>query len=147
MPHASPSPCARGRPRFEVAQIFRAHGATYRQHRALSPTQRKAMWAIEHCRTEVLGGHLDVCTTCGHGEPSYNSCRNRHCPKCQALQQAAWLEKRKQRILPTHYFHVVFTLPSELRSLCRCNPVALYNLLFASAAQTLLDFGRGEWGA
>jgi hypothetical protein len=105
------------------------------------------MWAIEHCRTEVLGGHLDVCLGCGTVEPSYNSCRNRHCPKCQALRQAAWLERRKQRILPTHYFHVVFTLPSELRSLARRNPRALYDLLFACASQTLLDFGRNNLGA
>ncbi len=105
------------------------------------------MWAIEHCRTEILGGHLDVCQACGDAQPSYNSCRNRHCPKCQALQQAAWLEKRRARILPVHYFHVVFTLPSQLRLLCRSNPVALYDLLFASAARTLLDFGRGELDA
>jgi hypothetical protein len=132
---------------LEVAQIFRAHGAAYRARHALGPIQRKAMWAIEHCRTEALGGHLDVCLECGHGEPSYNSCRNRHCPKCQSLQQAVWLEQRKQRILPTHHFHVVFTLPAELRPLCRANPKALYDLLFASASQSLLDFGRRELGA
>jgi hypothetical protein len=102
------------------------------------------MWAIENCRTEVLGGHLDVCAACGDETPSYNSCRNRHCPKCQSLQQARWLEKRKARILPTHYFHVVFTVPAELRALCRNNPVALYDLLFAAASQTLCDFGRNE---
>jgi hypothetical protein len=105
------------------------------------------MWAIEHCRTEVLGGHVDVCSACGDATPSYNSCRNRHCPKCQSLAQARWLEKRKLRLLPTHHFHVVFTLPSELRNLCRRNPRAIYDLLFACASQTLLDFGRGELAA
>jgi hypothetical protein len=102
------------------------------------------MWAIESCRTEVLGGHLDVCLACGDGTPSYNSCRNRHCPKCQSLAQAAWLDRRKERILPTHYFHAVFTLPSELRRLCRGNSALLYSLLFSSAAQTLLVFGRDK---
>lgn len=105
------------------------------------------MWAIEHCRTETLGGHKDVCTGCGHSQPAYNSCRNRHCPKCQALAQAAWLERRKARILPTHYFHVVFTLPHELNPLCRWNPRTMYDLLFQAASATLLDFGRGELGA
>ena len=147
MTHPCPSPPATGRPRFEVAEIVRDHGPAYRLRHALDSQQRKAMWAIEHCRTEVLGGHLDVCLSCGHGEPSYNSCRNRHCPKCQSLQQAVWLEKRRARILPTHYFHVVFTLPAQLRALCRRNPVALYDLLFRAALQTLLDFGRGELGA
>jgi hypothetical protein len=105
------------------------------------------MWAIANCRTDVLGGHVDVCPQCGDEKPSYNSCRNRHCPKCQSLQQALWLDKRKERILPTHYFHVVFTLPEELRQLCRYNPRALYDLLFASAAETLADFGRRELSA
>ena len=142
-----PPPAASGRPRFEVADIFRAHGAAYRQSHALLPQQRAAMWAIEHCRTEVLGGHLDVCTACGDSQPAYNSCRKRHCPKCQGLAQAAWLARRMDRVLPTHYFHVVFTLPHELNPLCRWNPRAMYDLLFDAAAQTLLDFGRGELGA
>ena len=105
------------------------------------------MWSIENCRTEVLGGHVDVCLACADRTPSYNSCRNRHCPKCQSLKQAAWLDKRKERILATNYFHVVFTLPSELRQICRHNPRDLYNLLFKSASQTLIDFGRGELSA
>jgi hypothetical protein len=145
--HPCPAPRAPGRPRFEVADTFRAHGAAYRRRHALDPRQRQAMWAIEHCRTATLGGHRDVCVACGHEQPSYNSCRDRHCPKCQALTQAAWLAQRQERVLPTHHFHVVFTLPAELRALCRWNPVALYDLLFACATQTLLDFGRGELGA
>lgn len=97
---------------------------------------------IVACRTEVLGGHLDVCPDCGHERPSYNSCRNRHCPKCQATAAAAWLEQRQQRILPTTYFHVVFTLPAALRVLCRRNPVPLYQLLFAAVSRTLLELGQ-----
>jgi hypothetical protein len=145
--HPCRAPRAPGRPRFEVADIFRAHGAAYRRDHALGSCQRKVMWAIEHCRTATLGGHRDVCLACGHAQPSYNSCRNRHCPKCQALAQAAWLAQRQERLLPTPHFHVVFTLPAELRALCRWNPVALYDLLFACATQTLLDFGRGELDA
>ena len=97
---------------------------------------------IETCRTAVLGGHLDVCDACGHAVPSYNSCRNRHCPKCQALTAARWVAERMDRILPTHYFHGVFTLPAELRPLCRRNPVRLYDLLFETSSQTLLQLGR-----
>jgi hypothetical protein len=100
------------------------------------------MRSIERCRTAALGGHVDVCSSCGTATPSYNSCRNRHCPKCQGLAQAKWLEGRKQRILPTHYFHVVFTLPSELRPLARLNPRLVYGLLFEAASQTLLELGR-----
>ena len=100
------------------------------------------MRAIEACRTEQLGGHVDLCRACGHTAISYNSCRNRHCPKCQSLAQAKWIEERKARILPTNYFHVVFTLPRALRSLARRAPEAIYDLLFASASATLLELGR-----
>jgi hypothetical protein len=130
------------RPRFEVADVFRAHGETYRQSRALSGDQLKAMRAIEACRTEALGGHLDVCPDCGFKRPSYNSCRNRHCPKCQSLAQARWIEQRIERVLPVHHFHVVFSLPSELRSLARYNRKRLFALLFAAASQTLLELGN-----
>jgi hypothetical protein len=129
------------RPRFEVADVFRAHGEAYRQSHVLSGDQLKVMRAIEACRTEVLGGHLDLCPGCGFERPSYNSCRNRHCPKCQSLAQARWIEQRIERILPVHYFHVVFTLPSELRPLARCNRRQLFDLLFATASQTLLELG------
>lgn len=100
------------------------------------------MWAIENCRTSVLGGHEELCPDCGAVTEAYNSCRNRHCPKCQALDQARWLEQRKQRILTTPYFHVVFTLPSELRGLARKNPHQIYDLLFQSASRTLLQLGQ-----
>jgi hypothetical protein len=105
-----PPPGGEGRPRLEVADIFRAFGEVYAESYTLTAEQRAAVRAITTCRTAVLGGHLDLCTACGHEVPAYNSCRNRHCPKCQSLSQAAWLEARKQRILPTRYFHVVFTV-------------------------------------
>jgi hypothetical protein len=99
---------------------------------------------IVACRTAVLGGHLDVCDTCGHAEPSYNSCRNRHCPKCQCLAQARWIEQRKQRVLPTDYFHLVFTLPALVRPLARCHPRRIYDLLFKTASSTLLELAKDE---
>lgn len=132
------------RPRLEVADIFRSAGEAFRDRYVPTPEQRKVIAAIERCRTAKLGGHLDVCTVCGHERPAYNSCRNRHCPKCQALPQARWIEKRSERIIPTKYFHVVFTLPQELRALARVNPIEMYDLLLESAARTLLDFGRSR---
>jgi hypothetical protein len=135
---AAPRP---GRPRFEVADVFRAHGETYRKSHALSGDQLKVMRAIELCRTKALGGHLDECPGCGFERPAYNSCRNRHCPKCQSLAQARWLERRLQHILPTHYFHVVFTIPAALRPLALANRKLLFDLLFAAASRTLLDLG------
>jgi hypothetical protein len=141
-------PCSaqdgQGRPRLEAADIFRAASEAYRDRYAPTPDQRKVMAAIEQCRTAALGGHLDVCKKCGHKAPAYNSCRNRHCPKCQALAQARWIEQRRQRIIPTKYFHVVFTLPEELRTLARVNPKEMYDLVLESAARTLLDFGRSR---
>jgi hypothetical protein len=100
------------------------------------------MRAIETCRTAVLGGHKEVCDQCGHVERSYNSCRNRHCPKCQALPQARWIHERIRRVLPTHYFHVVFTVPEQLRPLAFRNRGPIFDLLFKSAAETLLELGR-----
>jgi hypothetical protein len=132
------------RPRLEVADIFRSASGAFRDKYAPTPEQRKVIVAIERCRTAKLGGHLDVCSACGHERPAYNSCRNRHCPKCQALAQARWIEKRSQRIIPTKYFHVVFTLPQELRALARVNPTEMYDLLLESAARTLLDFGHSR---
>ena len=140
---AAPAP-TRGqgpRPRFEVADIFRAHGEAYRKTHPLTAEQRKAMRNIEVCRTAVLGGHVDVCLACDFTRPAYNSCRNRHCPKCQALKQAAWIEARRERILPTHYFHVVFTVPQELNALALRNPVRVYDIMFAAASETLIDLG------
>jgi Putative transposase/Transposase zinc-binding domain len=143
-PRPAPASKRQTRPALELADIFRQHGEAYRRAHALSLTQRKAFDAIVACRTEVLGGHLDVCDHCGFAVPSYNSCRNRHCPKCQSLAQARWIEARKQRLLDTHYFHVVFTLPAQLRPLARQNPERIYDLLFASVSQTLLELGQNE---
>ena len=133
-----------GSTRLEVADIFRSHGEAHRRTHALSPVQLRVMGNIETCRTEVRGGHVDTCDHCGHETPSYNSCSDRHCPKCQALSQAKWIAGRKERILPTGYFHLVFTLPAELRSLALCNRKVVFDILFASAAETLLELGCDE---
>ncbi|HEX7784633.1 MAG TPA: IS91 family transposase [Methylomirabilota bacterium] len=126
----------------ELADIFRAHGATYRQAHPLSRAQRRAMSAIETCRTAALGGHRERCDTCGAERLAYNSCRNRHCPKCQTLAKERWLEARRADLLPVPYFHVVFTLPHTLNPLAQGNPRVLYRLLFQASAETLLTFGR-----
>jgi hypothetical protein len=136
-----------GRPRLEVADIFRAHGEAYRRSHVLTPQQARVMRAIESCRTAALGGHLEVCDRCGFERPAYNSCRNRHCPKCQARAQEAWVTKHVGRLLPTHYFHVVFTLPEEMRGLVHRNRRLLFSLLFAAASATLLQLGQGRLGA
>ena len=133
-----PSGVAMARPVIEVADIFRRHLDGYRHSHALTLGQERAVRALVACRTPALGGHLDRCTTCGFEKPAYNSCRNRHCPKCQALEQARWVEARLDRILPVHYFHLVFTLPSELHSLAYRNPREIFALLFRSAADALL---------
>ncbi len=128
----------------EIAHIFRLHGEHYRSLYPLSLEQKKAMHDIVLCRTAALGGHLELCDNgCGYARISYNSCRNRHCPKCQSLQQAKWLQKRTQRLLPTHYFHMVFTLPHELNPLVLQNKQPLYNLLFQAASNALLALARG----
>jgi hypothetical protein len=138
------APRGQGRPRLELADIFRATGEAYRDRYVPTTDQRKVIAAIERCRTAALGGHLDVCRKCGLETPAYNSCRNRHCPKCQSLTQARWIGRRRERIVPTKYFHVVFTLPQELRGLARGNPDRMYALLIDAAAHTLLDFGRSR---
>jgi hypothetical protein len=129
------------RPILEVADIVREHGEAYERRHAVTPEQRKALHDIASCRTSSLGGHADVCARCGYVEVSYNSCRNRHCPKCQWRSQLRWMAKRKARILPTAYFHVVFTLPALLRALTYCNRERVYDLMFESAAEALLELG------
>jgi hypothetical protein len=125
------------RPPLEVADIFRQHGYDFRLTHPLSPEQRRVMRAIERCRTAALGGHIDQCDTCGHQRIAYNSCRNRHCPKCQSLAKARWLEARLSDLLPVEYFHVVFTLPEQLAAVALQNKRVVYNLLFSAAAETL----------
>jgi len=124
-----------------IADIFRSHGDAYRRARPPSTEQHRVMRAIETCRTSVLGGHLDLCDRCGYQRPAYNSCRNRHCPTCQCLAQARWVAQRSERIVPTHYFHVVFTLPADLRALALANRRVLFTIVFRAASQTLLTLG------
>jgi hypothetical protein len=126
----------------ELADIFRTHGTAYRQTHTLSRAQRRAMHAIETCRTAALGGHRDTCDTCGAVQISYNSCRNRHCPKCQTLAKERWLDARRAELLPIEYFHLVFTLPHTLNALAQGNPRVIYALLFRAVADTLTTFGR-----
>jgi Putative transposase/Transposase zinc-binding domain len=126
------------RPKLEVADIFRRYGAAYRRHtRSLSRGQRRVMSAIELCRTAALGGHLEQCDSCGHQRPAYNSCRNRHCPKCQSLARAQWLEDRQAELLPVEYFHVVFTVPEEIAAIAYQNKDVVYSILFRATAETL----------
>jgi hypothetical protein len=127
---------------LEVADIFRRHLESYRRQHALSPPDERLARDVISCRTAALGGHLLRCTACGYEHPAYNSCRNRHCPKCQALQSARWVARRQERLLPVHYFHVVFTLPAELRELAARHRTAIFDLLLKSAAEALLALGR-----
>lgn len=126
-----------GRATVEVADIFRALGPRYRQQHRLTVHQHKLMRAIEQCRTASLGGHVEQCSHCAHQRISYNSCRNRHCPKCQNLARAQWLERRRAELLPVEYFHVVFTIPEALHPLALHNKKVLYNLLFQASAAAL----------
>jgi hypothetical protein len=127
------------RPALEVADVVRAHGAEFRQAHAasLSQRQRRVLRSIELCRTAALGGHLERCDQCGHERNAYNSCADRHCPKCQSLARAKWLEKRQAELLPCEYFHVVFTLPAQLAALALQNKRQMYALLFRATAETL----------
>ncbi|KFG90845.1 Transposase [Sphingobium herbicidovorans NBRC 16415] len=124
----------------EVADIFRAAGPAYRAAHAghLSLTQLKVMTAIENCRTAALGGHVEACEDCGHWRIAYNSCRNRHCPKCQGAAARTWLAEREADLLPVGYFHVVFTLPAEIADIAFHNKALLYRLLFRTASETML---------
>ncbi len=128
-----------GRPALEVADIFRAHGRAWRQAERghLSLAQLKVMSAITQCRTAALGGHVLRCEDCGTEQVSYNSCRNRHCPKCQSGAAKRWLDARQADLLPVEYFHVVFTLPAPIADIAYQNKAALYGLLFDIAAETL----------
>jgi len=130
------------RPPLDVADIFRAHGDAFAKRHVLTPDQWAVLRAITRCRTAVLGGHVDACTSCDYVDISYNSCRNRHCPKCQASAQARWVEERTHRMLPTPAFHVVLTLPGNLRALALANRETIFDLLFACATETLLELGR-----
>ncbi len=128
-----------GRSKLEVADIFRAHGGAYRREQTghLNLPQLKVMSAIENCRTAALGGHVAACTKCDHQHIAYNSCRNRHCPKCQGAAAQDWMQARMEDLLPVQYFHVVFTLPPQIADIAYQNKEAVYGLLFKASAQTL----------
>ena len=127
------------RPALEVADIFRHYGAAYRADQAGSLTsgQRRVMTAIEVCRTAALGGHVERCEDCGETRIAYNSCRNRHCPKCQGLARAQWLADRQSELLPVPYFHVVFTVPALIAGIALQNKAVVYDILFRAAAETV----------
>jgi Putative transposase/Transposase zinc-binding domain len=129
------------RPAVEVADVIRQYGGAFLDQYGgvLSVRQRKALRDLAACRTAELGGHVEHCLDCGHDRIAYNSCRNRHCPKCQALARAHWLDQQAQHLLPVEYHHVVFTLPAELGDLALANPAVVYDLLMRSAAATLRD--------
>jgi hypothetical protein len=127
----------------DVAEVFRRFGDAYRQQHgaSLSTAQRRVMTAIVRCRTAALGGHVEQCDACGHQRVWYNSCRNRHCPKCQSLARAEWLEDRQSELLTTPYFHVVFTLPEQIAEIACQNKAVVYGILFRAAAETLRTIG------
>jgi hypothetical protein len=137
----NPHPAAPTRPVYEVADVVRGYADDYQQTHDVSLLHRRILDAIATCRTAALGGHLEQCDHCGYRRPVYNSCRNRHCPKCQGLARVQWLEERRAELLPVGYFHNVFTLPHELNDLAAANPRQLYGLLFRAVAATLLAFG------
>jgi len=141
------APATAGRPRFDIADIVRRHRAALEAKHDLTAPQRRVLSAIELCRTAALGGHLDVCRSCGYEHPAYNSCRNRHCPKCQALAQERWIAARTERLLPVQHFHVVFTLPGQLRALAQYRPRRLFDALFSAASAALLELGHTHFNA
>jgi hypothetical protein len=122
----------------EIADILRAHASDYRRQHSVSPQQSAVLTQLTKCRTAALGGHVEHCAGCSYQRVAYNSCRNRHCPKCQGSKRKAWIEQRLERVLPAPHFHVVFTLPDSLHPLMLRNQKAMYALLFAAAADTLL---------
>jgi len=132
------------RPPVEVADVIRTAGESFFEHRPkwFCWLHLKVLHAILCCRTAALGGHVDACSKCGHEAVSYNSCRNRHCPKCQANARDRWLEARGKELLPTRYVHVVFTLPRQLAPLALQNKRQIYGLLFRASAETLIEVAR-----
>ena len=143
----SAGPAQAGRARFDIGDIVRTHRARLEVLHPLTREQRRVLTDIGQCRTAALGGHVNYCPGCDHEHPSYNSCRNRHCPKCQALAQEKWIDRRTERLLDVGHFHVVFTLPSELRLLARLAPREVFNALFRAASDTLLELGLSRLDA
>ncbi|MCH8317104.1 MAG: IS91 family transposase [Bacteroidetes bacterium] len=130
------------KPRFEVADVIGLHADAFRQKYQLTGQVLRTLKAIEQCRTPALGGHVDLCDACSHLRISYNSCRNRHCPKCQTVNREKWIAAREADLLPIAYFHLIFTLPDTLNPLCLQQPKVLYNILFRSSWETVLDFAK-----
>lgn len=130
------------RPSFELATILRDYKTAFQEKHPPLKYHQRVLNAIEHCRTAYFGGHVDQCDRCNHLRISYNSCRNRHCPKCQGTNRERWIENRHQDLLPVTYFHVVFTLPQELNTYCQKYPAELYNILFAASKETIETFGN-----
>lgn len=128
------------RPAFEVADVINSHWQDILCSEQFNTWQLRTLDAIRRCRTASLGGHVDLCTSCGHVRISYNSCRNRHCPKCQQIQREKWIQAREAELIPTTYFHVVFTLPEALNRLCLFEPAKIYNLLFSTAWSVMKSF-------
>jgi len=123
----------------EMQDILLKYGDTFKATHALSYVQLKAMSAIQKCRTAALGGHMDICSSCGYSKPSYNSCRNRNCPKCQSFAKEKWINNQKADLLNVQYFHVVFTVPAELNAVFYANQTTCYNLLFQAVSETLQE--------
>ena len=130
------------RPKYELADVVKQYGKEYLQGKKVGYHKTKVLRAIVNCRTAVLGGHLQACSECGYQQIAYNSCRNRHCPKCQIQQREKWIQARVEQVLPVKYFHMVFTLPCELNSLCLHYPKQLYNSLFQASWKTLKIFSK-----
>lgn len=127
---------------FEVAQVVQQYGDAYVEKHQPRQYHLRVLQAIAICRTAALGGHADACDSCGHVRISYNSCRNRHCPKCQSVKRERWITAQQSQLLPVPYFHVVFTLPQELNVYCMAHPALLYNLLFKSSKSTIETFAN-----
>lgn len=130
------------KPTYELATIIAEYKTTFTQKHQPLKYHLKVLNAIEHCRTAYFGGHVDKCNSCNHIRISYNSCRNRHCPKCQNTNKERWIEARERDLLSTTYFHVVFTLPQELNTYCLKYPKDLYDILFASSKETIETFAN-----
>ena len=130
------------KPTFELATIIRDSRKTFEQQHLPLKHHMRVLNAIEHCRTDYFGGHIDKCNSCDHLRISYNSCRNRHCPKCQNTNKERWIQAREQDLLPTTYFHVVFTIPQELNVFCLNHPKGIYNILFEASKETIETFAR-----
>lgn len=129
---------------YELAQVVRLYRESFIAKHAPLKHHLSVLHAIEQCRTGALGGHVDACGNCGHLRISYNSCRNRHCPKCQSTCRERWIEAQQRNLLPSAYFHVVFTLPQELNSYCLHHPKAMYDLLFRCSKETIACFAKDE---